>query len=1050
MRDGDLPGGSRAERTTRVQPARGRNRGLGLGRSRPAGSGSVAARGEAEARELVARLRAATGSAVVRTAGGTAPVVDHSARRRAEYSSDASNYRVTPEVVVLPRDVDEVLAVAAVCRETGTALTVRGAGTSIAGNAVGPGVVMDLSRHLTGTPDIDPDSRTAKVAPGLVLDDLQAAARPHRLRFGPDPSTHGRATLGGMIGNNACGARAVAYGRTADNVVALDVVDGTGRRFAATAAATGTPPSGNGSPAGPVVPGLDTFVHANLGVIRTELGRFDRQISGYSLEHLLPERGAHLGRALVGTEGTCAVVLGATVRLVEIPTATALAVLGYPDMATAADAVPGLLGHRPLAVEGMDARLVDGVRRRRGSGAVPALPDGGGWLFVEVGGPTGSDAAVAAAAVVADAGAGASMVLPAGPVAAALWRLREDGAGLAGRTPDGAPAWPGWEDAAVPPANLGSYLREFGKLMRAHQLDGVAYGHFGDGCVHVRIDFPLAEHPGRLRTFLTEAAHLVVAHGGSLTGEHGDGRARGELLPIMYSPDALAAFAAFKHIFDPDDLMNPGVVVRPRPLDADLRRPRARPLPRVEGSFALTADAGDLTQAVHRCVGLAKCRADTSTSGGFMCPSFLATRDEKDSTRGRARVLQELAAGGPGGPAGPGGAPAIPAPARREWRDPAVRESLDLCLSCRACARDCPAGVDVARYKSEVLHRAYRRRPRPAAHYALGWLPRWTRLAGRVPRVVNAALRTGAIRRPLFRLGGLDARRAAPEFAAEPFHRWWRRTSRNAPAATGDRTDPPVLLWVDTFTDVFAPGAARAAVEVLTAAGHRVLIPSGRPACCGLTWITTGQLDGARRRLRRTLDQLAPYALSGIPIVGLEPSCTAVLRDDLVELFPGDRRAEALAAGVRTLAELLTQDGGPEQRPARSPAGGGNPAGGRNPAGGWRLPRLDGVRVLAQPHCHQHAVMGFETDSALLRAAGAEVETLAGCCGLAGDFGMRRGHHDISVAVAERALLPALRAAGEDTVLLADGFSCRTQAAQLGGRTAYHLAELLAKKLRPG
>ncbi|MGO9221115.1 MAG: FAD-binding and (Fe-S)-binding domain-containing protein, partial [Streptosporangiaceae bacterium] len=908
--------------------------------------------------------------------------VDDSSRRRAEYSSDASNYRVVPQVVAFPRDTGDILAVAEVSRRTGTPLTTRGGGTSIAGNAVGAGIVLDTSRHLGRILDLDPEARTARVQPGVILASLQAAAAPHGLRFGPDPSTQSRATLGGMIGNNACGAHALAYGRTADNVLELDAVDGTGRRFTAS---RGLDP----------VPGLESLVSANLALLRKEFGRLRRQVSGYSLEHLLPENGASLARTLAGTEGTVVTMLGATVRLVPVAQAHALVVLGYPDVADAADAVPAILAHAPLAIEGLDARMVDVVRRRKGSSRVPDLPPGDAWLMVEMGAASAAEAVSLAQAMVAGAGALAAAVIPAGPEASAIWRIREDGAGLAGRTPDNKQAWPGWEDAAVPPDRLGAYLREFRALLGSYQLDGLLYGHFGDGCIHVRIDFPL-DRPGGaqvMREFLTDAAHLVTAHGGSLSGEHGDGRSRSELLPVMYSPEALAAFGAFKHLLDPADLLNPGVLVRPRPLDADLRRPAAAPLPRQAG-FAFAEDDGDLTTAVHRCVGVGKCRADSSGSGGFMCPSYLATRDEKDSTRGRARVLQEMAQG---------------TLVSAGWRSPEVRDSLDLCLSCKACSADCPAGVDMARYKSEVAYRAYRRRLRPRPHYALGQLPRWARWAGAAPRLVNALVRIGPLATAVLASGGMDTRRAIPAFAVVPF----RRSAAHHSAAAGRATtvpgtsQRPVALWADSFSDAFDPEVPEAALTVLGQAGYQVIVPE-RSACCGLTWISTGQLDGARRRLTALLDVLGPHAEAGIPIVGLEPSCTAVLRSDLGDLFPGDPRAAAVAAATRTLAELLS---------APPPLG---------PGPHWAPPDLTGTEIIAQPHCHHYSVMGYGADQALLSAAGATVTTLAGCCGLAGNFGMEKGHYEVSAAVAELALLPALRDAAPGTVFLADGFSCRT------------------------
>src|SRR5690348_11368037 len=587
-----------------------------------------------------------------------------------------------------------------------------------------------------------------------------------------------------------------------------------------------------------------------------------------------------------------------------------------------------------------------------------------------------------------------------GAPARALWRVREDGAGLGSRTPADAPAWPGWEDAAVPPRQLGAYLRDFAALMTEHGLDGLSYGHFGDGCVHIRIDFPFSSAPARYRRFVVAAARLGGTYGGSMSGEHGDGRARSELLPAMYSAEAIEVMAAVKAIFDPGNVLNPGVLVDPVPLDADLRVPQARHL-RSGLGFAYSHDGGDLAAAVHRCVGVGKCRADTTGSGGVMCPSWLATRDEKDSTRGRARVLQELANGS----------------LVRGFGAAEVAESLDLCLSCKGCSSDCPAGVDMAAYKAEVLYQRYRRRLRPPAHYSLGWLPRWARLASRAPGLANTALHAPGLAGLAKRLGGIDARRPLPRFAAPTFRAWF---AARPGVRVSQRAGTPVLLWVDTFTDYFTPEVGRAAVRVLEAAGYVVQI-TAEPVCCGLTWISTGQLDGARRQLRRSLRALGPVLGDGVPVVGLEPSCTAVLRGEITELLPDDPRASRAKAATRTLAELLTG------------------------TGDWEPPDLGGVRAVAQPHCHHHAVMGWHADAALLARAGAEVTAVGGCCGLAGNFGVERGHYDVSTAVAETALLPAVRAAG-DAVVLADGFSCRTQLDQLAGVSGTHLAQLLASR----
>lgn len=964
-------------------------------------SGSSSSHPSVEARaELVDQLRRAVDGEV-----------SDSSLRRAEYSTDASNYRVVPQVVVIPKTIDDARAAIEVTHQFGVPLTTRGAGTSCAGNSIGPGVVIDFSRHVNRVLDIDPTERIARVEPGVIMGSLQAAARPYGLRFGPDPSTQNRATLGGMIGNNACGPHAVAYGRTADNVVSLDVIDGRGERFTAGADGQGIER----------VPGLDQLVTANLAQIRTEFGRFSRQVSGYSLEHLLPENGRNLARMLTGTEGTLVSILEATVSLVPIADAPTLVVLGYPDMASAADAVPGLLAHRPLAVEGLDARLVEVVRRAKGAQNVPDLPPGGGWMMVEVGGDNAAEAMERAHALAKDSGTTHYKVYPAGPEATKMWQIRADGAGLAGRTASGDQAWPGWEDSAVPPEKLGSYLRDLDELMKSHNVDGMPYGHFGDGCVHLRIDIPLERDGSVLTHFMTDAAQLVAQYGGSLSGEHGDGRARSQLLDVMYSADTIALFRGVKDLFDPKGLLNPGVLVDPDPLDANLRRPAAKPLPAANG-FSFLHDDGDMSTAVHRCVGVGKCRADNmSTGAGFMCPSYQATKDEKDSTRGRARVLQEMA----NGTLVTGG-----------WRSPEVHEALDLCLSCKACSSDCPAGVDMAQFKSEVLYRSYKGRVRPRSHYILGWLPRWLRLIKRMPRLANAVLKVPLFARLAAFTGGMDARRSFPSFADQPFTAWWRKEGREqladavtqakGPQTLKERGGPTVVMWTDSFSDALAPAVPKAALKVLTTAGYNVVIPEDE-ACCGLTWITTGQLDGAKKQLSNLLDVLGPFAVNGIPIVGLEPSCTAVLRSDLVDLFPNDPRAHAVAAATNTMAELLTNE---DTKPQD-----------------WHIPDLSDVTAVVQPHCHQHSVMGFTADKDLLTKAGATIRTMSGCCGLAGNFGMEKGHYEVSVAVAENMLLPALREAGEDDIFMTDGFSCRTQVNDLMDIRGRSLSEVIADHL---
>ncbi|MEV6975843.1 FAD-binding and (Fe-S)-binding domain-containing protein [Kitasatospora sp. NPDC093806] len=939
------------------------------------------------------------------------------AAERTVYSHDASNYRHLPLGVVKPADLDDVRTALALCRRHRVPVVPRGAGTSIGGQAIGPGaVVLDFRRHLGAVLDVDPERRTARVEPGTVLDDLQRAARPFGLRFGPDPSTHSRCTLGGMIGNDSCGPHSVAWGRTADHVESLDLLlaDGTeltvgGPLTAAERAALRTLPGRVGQ----LHHRLQEFTDRNLAVIRRGMPELPRRTSGYPLDALLPERGHQLARALTGTEGSCALLLGATVRLVEDPPARALVVAGYPDETAAADAVPALLPLGPLTVEGMAADLIAALLAAGPRPpALDRLPDGACWLFLETGGPTPA-AALDAARRLADAvrrERTATVALVTDPAEQRqLWGIREAGAGIVTRRPDGGEAWPGWEDSAVPPERLGDYLRDLRALLRRNGLRGVPYGHFGEGCVHLRIDFPLTEPQGVLvfREFMEQVADLVVSYGGSLSGEHGDGQARAELLPRMYPPEIIDLFGEFKRIWDPENLLNPGALVDPRPLDADLRfggPQRALPL-----ALPYERDDGSLAKAVHRCVGVAKC-VDPTT--GVMCPSYMATGEERHSTRGRARLLAEMLRG-----------EAIP----DGWRSAEVREALDLCLGCKGCASDCPVHVDMATYRTEFLHQHYRHRPRPAAHYALGRLPLWlrgTELAGGlapglVPALVNTIARSPAAG-ALKRLAGVDPRRVLPVLPPEPFTRWYRRHRAAHPAPAGAR---PVLLWPDTFANHLQPEVLRAAVEVLEHLGFDPRLPAG-PVCCGLTWYSTGQLPAARRVMRRSLAALAATGLpAGTPVVGLDPSCTATLREDVPRLLGAEGRP--VAERTRTFAEFI------DEYAPDAP-----------------LPRLP-VSAVTQTHCHQHAVLGSAADRRVERRMVVDNRVLdSGCCGLAGNFGFERGHFEVSVAIAERVLLPEVRAAGPDTVILADGFSCRTQIAQLGeGRRALHLAELMQRAL---
>lgn len=965
--------------------------------------------------------------------------LDFTTITRAIYSTDAGNYRVVPQAVFAPVNKEEAALAINTARELGIPITPRGSGTSCAGNAIGPGLVMDYLRHMNRVLSIDPENKTAVVEPGCVEATLQKAAAEYGLRFGPDPSTQNRCTIGGMVGNNACGPHATAWGKTSENVLSLEVIDGRGRHYVAQ--------SGDLS----AVDGLQELVEANLQPIRTQMGRFGRQVSGYSLEYLLAENGRNLASMLVGSEGTLVSVLEIEVKLVDVPRAPVLVAIGYPDMIAAGHDVPALLKHKPLAVEGMDKRLVDVVRVHKGPGAVPELPAGEGWLMCEIGGDDLDDAMEKARAMAADADSTAIAIYPPGEDAARLWRIRADGAGLGGRTPveideDGnvvggnEQAWPGWEDAAVPPENLGNYLEDFTALMKRYDINGLLYGHFGDGCVHVRLDMPLGSEAGvgKSKDFLVEGAKLLGKYGGSVSGEHGDGRSRSELLQYMYTPEVIELLAAVKYLFDPDNLMNPGVLTQPRalvgaagghpdhaefnrafapnPLEADLRRPQAIEYRATDG-FQFHEDHGDFTTAVHRCTGVSKCRADNTAAGGFMCPSFLATRNEVDSTRGRARILEEITNG----------------ELIATWDDPRVERALDLCLACKACATDCPAGIDMAKYRSEVFHRKYKGKLRPMGHYLLGRLPQWTRLTATIPGlavVANAVMKVKPIRDLTFKIAGIDTRREMLTLQSHLFNKW--ADKHTCAKATGDvpRTEKGrkyVVLWADSFSQSLNDKGARDMIDVLVAAGYMPLLPS-RDLCCGLTWITTGQLNTAREKINRLVTELAPFAKAGIPIVGVEPSCTAVLRDDALDLGIPNEDVAVVSQATHTLAELLT---------APAPIG---------PETDDWMPDLKGVEVVAQPHCHHYSVMGWDADQTILTRAGAKITKLSGCCGLAGNFGMEDGHYEVSVKVAENSLLPALDE-HPDAVYLADGFSCRTQAQQLRGRDGVHLASLIKKHL---
>ncbi len=935
--------------------------------------------------------------------------VDHSNSARALFASDASNYRIAPLGVVFPLDERDVLAALEIARRHGVSIIQRGGGTSTGGQAVGSGLVIDYSRHLDQIVEVDKTLSSVKVQPGTVLDKVQEAALVHGLRIGPDPSTHDRCTIGGMIGNNACGAHSMRWGKTDDNVIALRVATYAGEVITlSTLDALRVDPSPT---AQRLSVAFDEFLERYSEAIRTQMGPpMSRRISGYGLQHLLPENGGYLARALVGTEGTCVALLEATLRLVRPPAARVLLIFGFADHYVAADAVPELLTYEPLTIEGLDGRLVGLARGSNENGAGAALlPDGDGWLLLEIGGDTVEAAHERASEISTAFSANAtSVIVDALADQRGVWRLREDGAGLATRLPDGSEAWPGWEDAAVPPEQLGSYLRSFDALMAQFGRQGMMFGHYGEGCMHVRIDFDFLSEDGRrnFREFIEAVADLVVSLGGSLSGEHGDGQARSELLYKMYPPVILDAFSAFKEIFDPQHKMNPGCIVEPRRIDEDLRIRQPVRIMDKRAHLALEHDHGDLERSARRCVGVGKCRR---LDGGAMCPSFQVTRNERDSTRGRARLLTEMFAGDL---------------IEDGWRSKEVAEALDLCLSCKACASDCPVGVDMAAYKAEFLSHHYAGRLRPRVHYALGNLPLVLNLLGPLTRIANLVFSTPLVR-PLKFLAGIDQQRALPRFAPRSLQRRMKRSAES----------PTVILWPDTFTNHLSPEVGEAAIEVIEALGARVTMPT-KMVCCGLTWYSTGQLATARRMASAALDQIDELGSATTPVLVLEPSCASMLRDELAELLPNDPRAHAMAERVISfgdyVAKLLND-------PKRSP---------------FSL-LTDGQRYVVQVHCHQRATSGYAPETellGLLSPAGIDLET--NCCGLAGNFGFEDGHYEISTKIAERSILQRIDAANTTSgptgsiCVVADGYSCRTQITELSNERPKHIAEVLRDALR--
>ncbi len=927
---------------------------------------------------------------------------------RALYSTDGSNYRQVPIGVVLPRDVDDVLAAISLCRQFGAPVLSRGGGTSLAGQCCNVAVVLDFSKYMAGILEIDPARRTARVQPGVILDHLRHAAEQHHLTFAPDPATHNRCTLGGMIGNNSCGVHSVMAGKTDDNIEELEILtyDGARMKVGATSEDELEQIIGAAGRRGEIYAALKSLGSRYGELVRQRFPDIPRRVSGYNLNFLLPENGFHVARALVGSEGTCVTVIEATCRLVQSPPERVLLVIAYPDVYQCADQVPEIMRYKPIGLEGIDARLVEFTRRKHANPeGVALLPEGGGWLLAEFGADTAAEAESQARRLMDALSCSPNppnlRLLTDPQLAKRVWEVREAALGVSSYVPGEPPAWEGWEDAAVAPEKLGGYMRDLSKLLDAYGYRYVMYGHFGHACVHLRISFDFQTEAGirAYRKFVEEAADLVVSYGGSLSGEHGDGQSRGELLPRMFGPELMQAFREFKAIWDPQWKMNPGKVVEPYRVDENLRLGASYKPWQPETHFQFPDDSGSLASATLRCVGVGKCR---SYEGGVMCPSFRATREEEHSTRGRAHLLWEMT--------------------NRDllkdgWSNHDIKKSLDLCLACKGCKSDCPVGVDVATYKAEFLSHYYENNRRPLSAYAFGHIDRWARLASLAPGLANLPTQLPILRDIAKRVMGVPAQRRIPRFAPQPFRSWF---SRRKPASNKGR---PVLLWPDTFNNYFLPNTAKAAVAVLEAAGFNVQLP-GATLCCGRPLYDFGMLDRAKRLLRTVLTNLDQEIEAGIPVVVLEPSCAAVFRDELLNLFPRDEKAHKLSRQTFLLSEFLDSH-----------------------AGDFQLPLLERA-ALVHGHCHHKSVMKMTAEEAVLRKMGVRYTAPAsGCCGMAGSFGFERENYEISLAIGEMELLPAVRNAPPDTLIIADGFSCREQVSQCTGRQALHLAEVIEMAL---
>lgn len=940
------------------------------------------------------------------------------------YAQDASNFRQVPIGVVVPRDLDDVVATHRVCHRFGAPVLNRGGGTSLSGETVNEAVVIDHSKYLTRIGELDPNRRLVTCEPGVINEELNRHTGAHGLVFGPDPSTHSRCLIGGNIGNNSCGIHSVQsqlYGpgpRTSDNVHALEIVTYDGARFWVGVDEEDRLDAiiAEGGRKGEIYAALRDLRDKYADAIRAGFhpaARVPRRVSGYNLDELLPERGFNVARALVGTESTCVTTLQAVLMLTPALPQRTTVVVEYGDLADAAEHCEEIVERfRPIGLEALDDRLIrDQQLQNMNAQDIQELPHpgGGAWLVVQFGADSTEESVAQAHAfadwLTHDKGYARDRVRIArstqeGGTSEHLWAIRESGLGSTAFPPDGKDHWPGWEDSAVPPDRIGAYVRGLRKVMDKHGITGAMYGHFGQGCIHSRLSFDLRSADGiaTYRAFLEEAADLCVSLGGSVSGEHGDGQQRGELLEKQFGAELVQAMREFKRIWDPQWKMNPGKVVDPYRMDENLKLGTDYNPPRHPVKFAYEEDGGDFAHATLRCVGIGKCRVPQAET--TMCPSYQVTREEKHTTRGRARLLYEMLKGDV---------------ITDGWQSEEVKDALDLCLACKGCTNDCPVNVDMPTYKAEFLYHHYRspRRRRPRYAYAFGFIDQAARIAARVPELANLATQTPGLARLVKAMAGIDRRRPLPRLAPMTLQEWFAR--RGGTANPGGR---PVVLFPDTFNNHFHPNVGIACVEAIEAAGWQVVMPEGH-ICCGRPLYDYGFLDTAERYLHRVLGTLRPHLRADTPVVGMEPSCLAVFKDELPKLLPHDDDAGRLTKNAYHFADFFRTFG-------------------------IRPPRLDGTALL-WGHCHHRATGGMTPEQELLEEMGLEVQSLqGGCCGLAGSWGFEPGKYGISLDCGEQALLPAVRAAADDCLVVADGFSCRTQIKDAGtGRRALHVAEVM-------